>query len=106
MAGMSPMAHFAQLPDPRVERTKRHALMDIVAITICATVSGCNSFPEIMAYTRTKEAWLRTFLALPHGLPCEPTFCRLFAALDPEVFEQAFRSWVRAVSATLKGWWP
>lgn len=103
MAGTSLMEHFRALPDPRVERTRRHLLLDIVAITICATVAGCNNFPEIVAYARAKETWLKTFLALPHGIPCEHTFRRLFAALDPEAFEQAFRSWVRAVSDTLRG---
>lgn len=103
MAGMSLMEHFAQLPDPRVDRTKRHALVDIVAITVCATVAGCNNFPEIHAYAKEKENWLRTFLGLPEGIPCEHTFRRLFAALDPEAFERCFIAWVKAVTDAVQG---
>lgn len=96
------LEHFRALPDPRVDRTKRHLLEDILAIAILATVAGCNSFPQIHAYARAKEEWLKSFLALPHGIPCEHTFRRVFAALDPEAFHRCFAGWVRTVTQTLK----
>lgn len=103
MAEITFLEHFSSLPDPRVERTKRHVLLDILAITICGTVAGCNSFPQIHAYAKAKEAWLKTFLALPHGIPCEHTFRRVFAALDPEAFHTCFAAWVKAVTHVLEG---
>ena len=106
MAGVTLLDHFKTLPDPRIERSKRHKVVDIVAITICATVSGCNNFTQVAAYAKAKEAWLKTFLELPHGIPCEHTFRRFFAALDPEAFRTSFVSWVQAVSEAIKGWWP
>ena len=41
---------FADLEDPRVERTRRHKLLDIIAIAICATICGPRRFklPEHM----------------------------------------------------------
>ena len=36
--------HFADLDDPRVERTRRHKLVDIIAIAICATICGADSW--------------------------------------------------------------
>lgn len=88
-------AVFADLPDPRIDRTKAHALLDIVAIAVCAVISGADSFTEIADYGRAKEPWLRTFLALPNGIPSHDTFGRVFALLDPVRFEQCFLSWVR-----------
>lgn len=76
------VAAFAPLPDPRVERTKRHELLDIVAITLCAVVAGAEGWVDIAAFGHAREAWFRTFLALPHGIPSHDTFGRVFARLD------------------------
>jgi len=85
-------AHFAHLTDPRVERTRAHELLDIILIAICAVICGADSWVEVDAFGRAKAAWLRTFLALPHGIPSHDTFGRVFARLDPQEFEQGFMS--------------
>jgi predicted transposase YbfD/YdcC len=89
--------HFAGLPDPRVDRTKKHELLDIVAITICATIAGADSWEEVERFGRAKEAWLRRFLALPNGVPSHDTFNRVFAALDPARFGECAAAWLAAV---------
>ena len=61
--------HFAELTDPRVERTKRHLLLDILVIAICAVICGADTWVEMEAYGKAKEGWLKQFLALPHGIP-------------------------------------
>jgi len=73
--------HFSILPDPRVERTKLHKLEDILTIAICAVICGAETWVDIADFGRAKEAWLRTFLELPHGIPSHDTFGRLFAVL-------------------------
>lgn len=85
---------FATLPDPRIERTKAHSLLDIVTIALCAVVGGADSFTEIAAFGRSKEAWLRSFLALSNGIPSHDTFGRVFSLLDPVRFEQCLLRWV------------
>jgi predicted transposase YbfD/YdcC len=94
---------FAALTDPRVDRTKRHGLLDILVIAICAVICGADTWTEIEAYGKEKESWLRGFLDLPHGIPSHDTFARVFARLDPLAFQQCFVNWIRAVSDLTPG---
>jgi predicted transposase YbfD/YdcC len=91
-------AHFGALPDPRVERTKEHLLIDILTIGLCAVLCGGEGWTDMATFGQTREGWLRTFLALPNGIPSHDTFGRVFAALDPDAFGAAFAVWARAVA--------
>ena len=95
--------HFKNLPDPRVNRTRRHALHDILVIALCAAICGADDWVAIARFGRAKQAWFQRFLALPHGIPSHDTFGRVFAALDPEAFKAAFLAWVRTLAAVLPG---
>ncbi len=87
---------FIELHDPRLDRPLRHSLVEIVVIAIAATVAGADSWLQIAQWGRTKEAWLRTFLPLPHGIPSHDTFGRVFALLDPQQFATCYRDWMPA----------
>ena len=90
-------AVFADLPDPRIETAnKRHALTDILTLTVCAVIGGAEGWEQIAEYGRRKEAFFRRFLALAHGIPSHDTFYRLFRALDPDAFAQRFGQWMAA----------
>ncbi len=95
--------HFADLPDPRLERTKQHKLSDILFITIAAVLSGCDDWNAIELYGETKEEWLRKYLELPNGIPSHDTFNRLFAALDSTALRECFLSWVQSVVSVTEG---
>ncbi len=96
---LSIAAHFADLDDPRVERTKHHSLLAILTIALCATICGADGWVEVEEFGQAKRGWFDTFLDLPRGIPSHDTFGRVFAVLDPDRFAACFRSWVAGVHA-------
>ncbi len=95
--------HFAQMTDPRVERSQRHKLIDIITIAICAVICGADTWVDIESYGRAKLEWLKQFLELPNGIPSHDTFARVFTRLNPEEFQQSFLNWMRSISKIFKG---
>lgn len=95
--------HFASLEDPRTGNATQHLLLDIVVMAICATICGADGWEDIEVWALANETWLRTFLALPNGIPSHDTFRRIFLLLDPEQFRRCFLSWVRAISKLMQG---
>lgn len=89
--------HFAVLPDPRIERSKQHLLVNIVTIALSAVLAGADSFYEIETFGHTKKGWLEQFLVLENGIPSHDTFNRVFSLLDPAHFQTCALDWVRAV---------
>jgi predicted transposase YbfD/YdcC len=94
---------FASLKDPRVNRTKRHLLADILAIAITAIICGADGWTQVVKFGRCKLDWFKTFLELPNGIPSHDTFGRVFAALDPTGFEDCFMTWITALAAKPQG---
>jgi predicted transposase YbfD/YdcC len=101
--GIGILEHFAELEDPREAGGRRHVLGDILAMALCAVICGAEEWSTMEEFARAKQAWFQTFLALPHGIPSEDTFSRVFAALDPEGFERCFAAWIAALAGSSKG---
>lgn len=95
--------HFSAIEDPRVERTKRHLLIDIMTITLCAVIGGASTWDDIELYGNCQYKWFKKFLKLPNGIPSHDTFNRLFAQLNPEQLQNCFLNWVKSISSLLPG---
>jgi predicted transposase YbfD/YdcC len=89
--------HFRDLSDPRVERTRKHPLINIVFIAVCGILSGANSIAAIHEFALDRRSWFARYLDLTNGLPSEDTIGRVLARLDPGAFEKCLLSWVQAV---------
>jgi hypothetical protein len=92
-AALAIQTHFADLQDPHIDRTRLHELMDMVVIAICAVICGADGWVDIANDAVAKQDGLKTFPALPHGIPSHDTFRRVFGLLDPVAFLACFQRW-------------
>ena len=86
---------FRRLEDPRAANA-RHPLLEVLVISLAAVICGATSCSEMAEFGRSKQEFLRLFLALEHGIPSHDTFSRVFRLLEPAAFEQAFRRFMAA----------
>lgn len=89
---------FDDLQDPRMDRTKDHRLDDLLTIAILATICGAKGPTDMADFGRDRFDWLKTFLALPQGVPSHDTFGRVLGMLDPDAFERCFTLWVQGLA--------
>jgi predicted transposase YbfD/YdcC len=94
---------FAGLPDPRVERTRRHPLMSVLMLALVSMISGCEGWDEMARFCAIREEWLKTWIDLPNGTPCADTFRRVFMALDTRVLHGCFVQWMAAIGGRPDG---
>lgn len=85
---------FYNLTDPRIERTRRHELFDLVVVALCATIAGADGWADVERFGNERRAWLRTFLPLLNGIPSHDTFGRVFSRLDPAQLVTCIQRWL------------
>jgi predicted transposase YbfD/YdcC len=88
---------FGTVTDPRRDHTKQYELIDLLMIAVCCLLCGGSSFTHMEQFGHAKLDWLRSFLAVPNGIPSHDTFRRVFGLLDPPQFATAFLSWTQAL---------
>ena len=86
--------HFGIVEDPRIERTKSHQLMDILFISVAATIAGADGPSDIADFTRQQLAWCRKFVPLENGAPSHDTIGRVLSLIKPDQFQTAFLDWI------------
>ena len=92
---------FEGLPDPRMDRTRRHNFVDIMVMGLCSSICGGESFTDMESFSVARVDWLKTFLELPSGVPSHDTFNRVFSAIDPHAFLECFSRWVQGICPNL-----
>ena len=93
----SMVEHFSSITDPRMNRTKRHRLVDIICLAVLAVIAGAEGWEDIEDFGRAKETWLKKYLRLPNGIPSHDTISRLFRVLKPAEFEATFVDWIASL---------
>jgi len=97
-ASASIVEHFSSIPDPRIDRRKRHKLSDIFFITLCASICSANDWVAVELFGKAKEEWFTELLGLENGIPSHDTFGNVFAAIDTQLFSECFSRWVAALT--------
>lgn len=94
---------FSILPDPRKDINKKHLMIDMLFITLCAVISGVRSWEDIEEFAIDREDWLRKYISLPNGIPSHDSIRYLFMFLDEKAFNKAFSDWISTISPLLEG---
>ena len=95
--------YFGDLPDPRTGPAILHRLIDIFTIALLGIICGADDWEAVADFGEKREPWLKTFLALPNGIPSHDTFNRVFSMIRPEAFQSRYLSWMRAVVPKKQG---
>ena len=95
--------HFESLEDPRVVGRTDHPLLTVVLMAVVAVIGGAEGWEEIGDFAEDRKDWFARFLDMPHGVPSESTFYRVFRALDPQAFAACMRAWVGSLTEALAG---
>jgi predicted transposase YbfD/YdcC len=75
----------------------------MIVLAVCAVICAAESWSDVVDFAKAKLKWFKTFLELPHGVPSQDTFERVFSRLDPDAFEHAFIQWTKALSGSSGG---
>jgi len=97
------LAHFNDLQDPRVDRTKRYPLKEIIFLIISATISGCEGWKSIRDFGLLKLDWLKQFMPYENGIPVDDTLARVMRKLNTKQFASCFTRWMQFVSESTSG---
>ncbi len=87
-------SYFESLSDPRHTRNRKHLLVDITVIAVCAILCGCDGPTAIHRWAMERKDWLAEHLTLPNGIPSRDCIRRLLIALKPEAFQRCFQDWI------------
>ena len=90
-----------EVPDPRLDRTREHKLIDILVIGVCCLICGGEGFTDMETFGKAQRKWLGGFLELPGGIPSHDTFNRVFCAIDPQAFSDCFIRWTQTLRTHL-----
>lgn len=93
---------FKDIPDHRIDRRKLHSVSEILLLTFCGVVAGCDSWEDIEDFGKIKLEYLQQHLPYAHGTPSDDTLRRFFRALNSEIFEENFIKWVESFQLDLE----
>lgn len=91
------LKHFESITDPRIERCKKHNLLDILLLAISAVLSGAQGWEDIEDFGHLKLDWLRKYRDFEAGIPKHDTIARVICRLKADEIEQAFQSWISSL---------
>jgi predicted transposase YbfD/YdcC len=97
------LTHLQGIEDPRIDRSQRHKLIDILVIAVVGVLCGADGWDDIVFIAEEKESWLKKFLELPNGIPSADTLARVISRVSPTEFAAAFSAWMSDVTKLTSG---
>jgi predicted transposase YbfD/YdcC len=88
---------FAEIPDFRRCRGKRHPLPAILSLACCAMLCGYRSYSAIAEWGRNYGARIAQALGFTHNTPCAATLHTVFRHVDRDAVEATLGAWAEEV---------
>src|SRR5512145_3142396 len=92
---------FAEIPDFRRCRGKRHPLPAILSLACCAMLCGYRSYSAIAEWGRNYGTRIAQALGFTHATPCAATFYTIFRHVQRDEFEARLGAWADSVVGSL-----
>ncbi len=89
------MEHISIIPDYRQAWKVEHKLSDILLLTICAVISGAESWEDIEDFGETHLDFLKQYGDFENGIPVHDTIARVVSCISPAKFHECFINWMR-----------
>ena len=94
---------FSEITDPRLNRTRKHDLIDILFAALCAVLCGAEDCVAMADFARSRLSFLRQYVKMRGGAPSHDTFSRVFALISPTQFRQCFLTWTQTLQTLTQG---
>ena len=88
---------FEILEDPRDIRGKRHALNNILIMTIYGILCGYTDFTNLAFFLKVHEEYFTNLLSLENGTPSHDTLSNVFSIIDSKKFLEIFIDWIKEI---------
>ena len=93
---------FNEVPDYRKGNAIRHNLSDVLMIGLLTIICNGNDYASMYVFGKHHEPLLKTFLELPHGIPSQDTFERIFQNVNPKYLATRFKRWVDEIKEAMR----
>src|SRR5262244_2056071 len=94
---------FAEIPDFRRCRGKRHPLPAILSLACCAMLCGYRSYSAIAEWGRNYGAGMAHALGFTHNTPCAATLHTVLRHVDRDEVEGKLGAWAEGVVVSTPG---
>jgi predicted transposase YbfD/YdcC len=88
------LAALVAVPDPRKTRGRRHRLVTVLAVSVCAVLAGARSYVAIAEWANDLPVSVRLRLGIGRRAPSESTIRRILQAVDLDSLDAALSSWL------------
>jgi predicted transposase YbfD/YdcC len=97
------LRYLTQIADPRQRRGRRHRLVGVLGVTVCAVLAGARSLAAIGEWASDAPGQVLAALGTRRDPltgawqpPAEATVRRVLARVDPDALDRAIRAWLAA----------
>ncbi len=86
-----------QIKDFRIDRCKKHELVEILLIVLIGMLCGYKNIEEIQLNAELSEDFLKKYLKLENGVPSADTILRVLAGIDTKQLEKVFCEYTKGI---------